>query len=833
MPRITQRVMRVMTALLAITVALAAPAEAHQVRPTLITVGVLIDGTGAPPRRDIAIVLRDDRIAEIRPATAEDATAPGVLDLGEFYVLPGLIDVHAHLTLSHDPALDYGDISGPASAILGVVHAKRTLMAGFTTVRDPGGPHYADVALRDAITAGWVDGPRTFVSGPILTMTGGHGAVGNWAPPDLHLESSAASVVDGVDEIRRAVRLHQKYGVDFIKIIASGGIFTDHSEPGAAAYTREEITAAVEEARKRGQHVAAHAHGLDAIRNAIDAGVRSIEHGSYLDEETAKLMAKQGVFLVPDVYADEYSLLHGDSLGLDADHLAKAREVSAHFRESFRLARSAGAKIAFGSDAGVYPHGENARQFALYVSLGMSPMEALRSATVVAAELIGSADVGTLEVGKYADLIAVPADPLRDIRQLESVPFVMKGGVVVKDEIRQTGVPARSAGAARPAPARDFAAVAPMDDARAAHTATALLDGRVLIAGGMTEGSGDEGALSTTELFGPEPTGGAGRFRPAAPMLGARMSHTATRLADGRALLVGGYGPGNAYLATAELYDPRTNQFTPAGPMGVARAGHTATLLSDGRVLVLGGVGAGWTFLASAEVYDPATNAFRPTGGMTVARESHTATRLPDGTILVVGGHSGRRADLVLYASSERYDPRAEGGRGAFSPSATMTVRRHKHDAVALADGRVLVTGGADERDDRGAYRSAEIFDPRANGGDGRFVRTGDLELAHYKHAGTSILLGDGSVLIAGGAASPERYDPGTGRFTVVAPAPRTPPLRGSFSAVAELPDGRVLVTGGYGGGHGATAQAWAIDTLREEAEAPRKSSAHSTAAGK
>jgi imidazolonepropionase-like amidohydrolase len=417
---------------LAIAVAATGPAKAQSTRPTLIRAGVLIDGTGSPPRRDVAIVIHDGRIVEVRPATRADATTPGALDLSGLYVLPGLIDVHAHLTLSHDPKLDYGEISGPASAILGVMHARQTLMAGFTTVRDPGGPHYADVALRDAISAGWVDGPRMFVSGPVLTMTGGHGAVGNWAPPDLELKSSAATVVDGPDEIRQAVRLHQKYGVDLIKVIASGGIFTDRSEPGAAAYTREEIEAAVDEARKRGQHVAAHAHGLEAIRNAVLAGVHSIEHGSYLDEATAKLMADRGVFLVSDVYADEYSLRHGDSLGLDPEHLAKARVISARFRESFKLARSAGVKIAFGTDAGVYPHGENARQFALYVALGMSPMQALQSATRYAAELIGSQDLGTVEPGKYADLIAVPSDPLADIRQLESVPFVMKGGGVVK-----------------------------------------------------------------------------------------------------------------------------------------------------------------------------------------------------------------------------------------------------------------------------------------------------------------------------------------------------------------------------------------------------------------
>jgi imidazolonepropionase-like amidohydrolase len=277
-----------------------------------------------------------------------------------------------------------------------------------------------------------------FVSGPVITMTGGHGAVGNWAPPQLEIGSEAASVADGTDEVRKAVRSHQKYGVDFIKIIATGGIFTDRSDPGAASYTRDEIAAAVDEARKRGQRVAAHAHGLEGIRNAVLAGVHSLEHGSHLDEETAQMMADRGVFLVPDVYADEYSLTHGEALGLDREHLAKARAISERFRESFRLAHAKGVKIAFGSDAGVFPHGENARQFALYVALGMSPMEALQSATRNAAELIGAGrDLGTIEAGKHADLIAVAGNPLDDIRQMETIPFVMKGGSIVKD---QTGI---------------------------------------------------------------------------------------------------------------------------------------------------------------------------------------------------------------------------------------------------------------------------------------------------------------------------------------------------------------------------------------------------------
>ena len=421
--------------ILALMVAPSLPAYGQEAQSTLVRAGALIDGTGGTPREDVVLVIQQGRIVEVREATDADADEPGAIDLSGFYVLPGLIDVHAHLTLSHDPDLDYGELSAPASGILGVMHAKRTLMAGFTTVRDPFGPYYADVALRDAIEAGWVDGPRMFVSGPGITMTGGHGAVGNRAPPELELKSAAVSVADGVVEIRRAVRLHQKYGVDFIKIVATGGIFTDRSDPGAASYSRAEIEAAVDEARKRGQRVAAHAHGLEGIRNAVLAGAHSIEHGSYLDSATATLMVQRGVFLVPDAYADDYSLTHGEALGLDAPHLVKARAVSRHFRESFKLAHTSGVKIAFGTDAGVFPHGENAKQFAIYVKLGMSPMEALESATRSAAELLGvSGDVGTIEAGKRADLIAVASNPLNDIRQLEAVLFVMKAGVVVKNE---------------------------------------------------------------------------------------------------------------------------------------------------------------------------------------------------------------------------------------------------------------------------------------------------------------------------------------------------------------------------------------------------------------
>lgn len=421
---------------------LAGGAEAQESKPSIIRAGGLIDGSGKAARRDVIIVIRDERIAEIRNATPEDVRDAQVCDLSGYFVLPGLIDVHSHVTLSHDPKLDYGDLSAASNGILGVVHARRTLMAGFTTVRNPGGPYYADVALRDAINAGWIEGPRMFVSGPVLTMTGGHGATGNWAPPGVEVRSGAGSVVDGVDAMRREVRMHQKFGVDFIKVIATGGIFTARSDPGAASFTREEIEAAVDEARKRGQRVAAHAHGLEGIRNAVLAGVHSIEHGSFLDAATTKLMVERGTYLVPDVYADQYALVSGGEIGLDPEMLDKARAVSGRFRESARRAHEAGVKIAFGTDAGVYPHGENAKQFGLLVDLGMSPKEAIATATRNAAELLGvSNDLGTIEAGKYADLIAVPRNPLEDVRVLETIPFVMKGGRIVKDETNRLKPP--------------------------------------------------------------------------------------------------------------------------------------------------------------------------------------------------------------------------------------------------------------------------------------------------------------------------------------------------------------------------------------------------------
>lgn len=334
-------------------------------------------------------------------------------------------------------------------------------------------------------------------------------------------------------------------------------------------------------------------------------------------------------------------------------------------------------------------------------------------------------------------------------------------------------------------------AVAPMSAPRFAHTATALGNNRVLIAGGFTDG---ERAAQSAELFDARTM----KFTALPRMNTVRHSHTATRLPDGRVLIAGGYGAGNEVTAAAELFDPSTNRFTPTGSMRDARAGHVAELLDDGRVLLAGGVGPGWTFLASAELYDPKTGTFTSTGAMTTARESHVVVRLLDGRVLVIGGHQGRRENITLYTSAEAYDPRT----GTFSIAGQMHIRRHKHDAIRLADGRVLVSGGSDERDSRGVYDATEIFDPKANA----FSAGPRMQRGRYKHQGTSVLLPDGTVLLAGGAGEAEVFDVRRGSSAVVAGASR---LGGQFSAAAPIGDGRVLITGGYGADAGPRTSAW------------------------
>ncbi|MCC7054578.1 MAG: hypothetical protein IT355_15010 [Gemmatimonadaceae bacterium] len=329
-----------------------------------------------------------------------------------------------------------------------------------------------------------------------------------------------------------------------------------------------------------------------------------------------------------------------------------------------------------------------------------------------------------------------------------------------------------------------------MSAARAAHTATTLRDGRVLVAGGFTE----KGSARGAELYDPS----TGRFAPLPPMVHTRHSHTATLLADGRVLLAGGYAAGGVPVADVEVFDPATNRFAATGALTEPRSDHIAVPLPGGRILFAGGLGPDWTFLSSAEVYDPASGRSTRTGAMSVPRESHVGVRLRDGRVLVVGGHAGRRAAIVLYASAEIYDATT----GRFTRTGDMASRRHKHDATLLADGRVLVNGGSDERDIRGMYNTTEIFDPAR----GTFSPGPVMHRGRYKHAGTATLLANGQVLLAGGAPEAELLDPVTRRFVLV---PGTSTMAGNFSAVAALQDGAVLITGGYGNGRGPQAATW------------------------
>jgi imidazolonepropionase-like amidohydrolase len=355
------------------------------------------------------------------------------VDLSHATCLPGLIDVHTHLT--GDPTGNgYAGlgISIPREAVTGVKNARLTLRAGFTTVRNVGADGYADIALRDGIDAGEIDGPRMRVSGPPLGITGGH-CDNNLLPSEYHYK--ADGVADGPWAVRAKVREVAKYGADVIKICASGGVLSKGDEPGTPQYTLEEMQAIAEEAHKLGLKVAAHAHGTQSIKDAIRGGIDSIEHSSLIDDEGIALARQHGTYLVFDIYNDDFILQEGAKAGMLPESIEKEKKIGRLQRDNFRRAFQAGAKMAFGTDAGVYPHGDNAKQFAKMVEWGMKPLDAIQSATIDAADLLGWAGkIGALETGHYADLIAVSGDPTSDVRALESVKFVMKGGAVVRND---------------------------------------------------------------------------------------------------------------------------------------------------------------------------------------------------------------------------------------------------------------------------------------------------------------------------------------------------------------------------------------------------------------
>jgi len=349
------------------------------------------------------------------------------------------------------------------------------------------------------------------------------------------------------------------------------------------------------------------------------------------------------------------------------------------------------------------------------------------------------------------------------------------GGAVGTDQMNDAGVAPR------------LVTLASMSESRAGHTATTLLDGRVLIVGGMTGGT-----TASAELYDPNTR----RFTTTGSLRTPRASHTASLLPDGRVLIAGGYN--GAWLASTEIYDPASGTFSSGPDLIEPRSDHVAVTMRDGHVLMAGGTSTGYTFLASAELFDPARLRFTRTGAMSVPRESHVGVSLPNGMVLIAGGHAGRREAIRLYDTAELYDP----DRGTFRSTGAMTHRRHKHAAALLPDGRVLVTGGSDERDEKGQYRDAEVYDPQTE----RFSVAGDMRRPRYKHQGTMTPLADGRLLIAGGAGDPELFDPVSAHFTLV---PSSNSMAGSFSAAARLSNGQVLVTGGYGNGTGPRRSAW------------------------
>ncbi len=411
---------------------LAQPAAQPAANRILVRAGHLLDVKTGKLLDGQTIVVVGQTIQSIAPTAEVPAQAADtVIDLGGMTVLPGLIDVHTHLTMNtdFDPYREL-TVTDAKEAINGVANARATLLAGFTSVRNVGAGGYTDVDLRDAINAGQVPGPHMLVSGPALGITGGH-CDQNLLPLRYHVVGDG--VADGIAEVQHKVRENIKYGSDLIKICATGGVLSKGDDPQASQYTLEEMQAIVADAHRLGRKVAAHAHGAQGILWASEAGVDSIEHGSYIDDAAIAEMKKHGTYLVPTLYLEDWMLEKGN---LPAFYHQKMVDVSAVAKSNIKHAMLAGVKIALGTDAAVYPHGLNAHELDVYVNqLGMAPLAALQTATVNAADLMGwTARTGSLEAGKWADIIAVDKNPLDDVRVLQNVKFVMKAGVVYKSE---------------------------------------------------------------------------------------------------------------------------------------------------------------------------------------------------------------------------------------------------------------------------------------------------------------------------------------------------------------------------------------------------------------
>src|SRR5690242_13047725 len=397
---------------------------------TIIHAGHMLDVKTGKLLDNVTVSIEGDKVTGVSSGQNSPAEAAGarVINLPNATLLPGLIDAHTHLTF--DPNFGYQElgVSIPKEALIGAKNARITLEAGFTTVRNVGASGYTDIALRDAINEGMIPGPHVIASGPALSITGGH-CDQNLLPYEYH--AKADGTADGIEHVQQKVREIIKYGADVIKICATGGVLSKGDDPQASQYTLEEMKAIVADAHRLGRRVAAHAHGAQGIAWASEAGVDSIEHGSYINDAGIAMMKKNGTYLVPTLYLADWMRENAAKIGLPAMYAEKMKSVTAVSRQNIKKAFNAGVKIAFGTDAAVYPHGLNAHEFAVYVQIGMTPLQAIQTATINAADLLGWSDrTGTLEQGKFADIIAVTGDPLKDVTLLQSPVFVMKGGTV-------------------------------------------------------------------------------------------------------------------------------------------------------------------------------------------------------------------------------------------------------------------------------------------------------------------------------------------------------------------------------------------------------------------
>ena len=403
---------------------------------TIIHCGSLLDATSRSIQREVTVIVEGDRIVAVEKGFSIANTGDELIDLSRMTVMPGLIDLHVHIEseTNKDQALQRFTLNEADIAFRSAVYARRTLMAGFTTVRDLGGTG-VNIALRNAINQGLVIGPRIFTAGKSIASTGGHADPTNGYRKDIMGDPGPKEgVINSPEEARQAVRQRYKDGADLIKITATGGVLSIAKDGSGPQFNNAELQAVIETARDYGMHVAAHAHGAEGMKRAVIAGVNTIEHGTKMTEEVMDLMKQHGTYYVPTIIAGKFVAEQAKIPGYYHPAVVpKALEIGPMIHDTFRKAYRRGVKIGFGTDAGVYPHGENAREFAFMVEAGMSPLEAILAATAVNAAILGlSEKIGTIEAGKLADIIAVDGNPLDDIHAMEVVSFVMKEGVVYK-----------------------------------------------------------------------------------------------------------------------------------------------------------------------------------------------------------------------------------------------------------------------------------------------------------------------------------------------------------------------------------------------------------------